>query len=186
MKVFINPGHCPGVDSGAVNEEYGVQEATIAYDIGKKVKEYLEKVGIETEFLQSDSLCGENPAYPDVCATANDSNADLFVSLHCNSAENLTAKGTENLIFSFGGEAERAAVCIQTCIMEIVGTVDRGIKERPGLIVLKYTSMPAVLVEMAFISNDEDVDILINRQADMAYAIARGIIKYFFEECTNV
>ena len=56
--------------------------------------------------------------------------------------------------------------------------MDRGIKERGDLIVLKRTDMPAVLVETAFIDNAEDAELLANRQDDFARAIARGITDY--------
>ena len=70
MKVFLNPGHCPGVDSGAVNQTTGSQEADVALSIGKLVKGYLEAAGCEVQLLQSDNLMydGEGPC---VCDTAN-------------------------------------------------------------------------------------------------------------------
>lgn len=178
MKVFLNPGHHPGVDSGAVNATYGVEEASIARNIGALVEKYLHKAGIDTESLQSDNLAGDNPAYPEVCATANDSGADLFVSIHCNSFSDPAAKGTETLVYSLGSEAEKAAQVIQRQLVSTLNMVDRGIKERPNLIVLKSTSMPAVLIEVAFISNQSDVEILMYRQDDIARAIARGITDY--------
>ncbi len=182
MKVFLNPGHHPGIDSGAVNTHYGVQEAYIVRNIGVLVAQYLEAAGVETESLQSDNLAGENPAYPEVCERANESDADLFVSIHCNSAESEEARGTETLVYAFGGEAERAAHAIQNELVESLGTIDRGVIARPGLIVLKYTTMPAVLVETAFISNEGDTQILMYEQDNIARAIARGITDYFEEE----
>lgn len=179
MKVFLNPGHHPGLDSGAVNSYYGVQEADIARSIGAMVKSYLMAAGVEVECLQSDNLAGENPDYPNVCQSANDSEADLFISIHCNSTVNESAKGTETLVYSFGGRAEQAAMAIQNQLIMSLVTIDRGVKRRPDLIVLKHTIMPAVLVETAFISNEEDVDLLMNRQDDIARAITRGITDYF-------
>ena len=55
-KVFINPGHCPGIDSGAVNPNTGLQEADVALAIGQLVQSYLEAVGCEVQLLQSDNL----------------------------------------------------------------------------------------------------------------------------------
>ena len=182
MKVFLNPGHHPGVDSGAVNLYYGVQEAYIVRNIGRLVEQYLEAAGMEVESLQSDNLAGESPAYPEVCGRTNESDADLFVSIHCNSAENKEAKGTETLVYSFGSEAERVAASIQAQLAKTLRTIDRGVKERPRLIVLSHTDMPAVLVETAFISNEEDVQILMYEQDSIARAIARGITDYFSEE----
>jgi N-acetylmuramoyl-L-alanine amidase len=70
---------------------------------------------------------------------------------------------------------------IQNQIVDSLGTLDRGIKAMPQLLVLKYTDMTAVLVEMAFIDNDDDAELLANRQDDFARAIARGVTDY---ECS--
>lgn len=82
MKVFLNPGHCPGVDCGAVNNDYEVNEAVIVREVGDLVGDYLRKAGCEVKLLQSDNLAGENPNYPNVCASANNWPADVFISLH--------------------------------------------------------------------------------------------------------
>lgn len=79
MKIFINPGHMPGVDSGAVNEEYGVTEADIVKEIGAGVQQYLNRVGYDCMLVQSDNLCGESPNYTNICASANGWKADLFL-----------------------------------------------------------------------------------------------------------
>lgn len=181
MKVFLNPGHHLGVDCGAVNEYYGVQEAEIVREIGCLLAKYLAEAGVEVESLQSDNLAGENPCYAEVCATANGSGADLFVSIHCNSAASKYAEGTETLVYALGGRSERVAGAVQRQLVESLGTADRGVKERPGLLVLKYTTMPAVLIETAFISNDSDVYLLMNSRDEIARAIARGITDYFSE-----
>ena len=179
MKVFINPGHDREYDSGAVNPTSGLREADVAADIGVKVAEYLQAAGCEIEILQSDNLYWDSP-YPlkCVCDEANSMPADIFVSLHCNAA-NTAARGTEVEVYQLdGGEACKLAQCIQSQIVRSLGTVDRGLKERPGLIVLKHTDMPAVLVEMAFIDNDNDAALLVDRADDLARAIARGITDY--------
>lgn len=176
MKVFINPGHCPGVDPGAVNNELGITEADIVHDIGTMVTDYLDKAGCEVMLLQSNNLCGE-AAGENICATANEWGADLFVSLHCN-AFNGTAKGTETCVFSLNGEAADLGRCIQKQLVDSLGMVDRGLKERTNLAVLKYTDMPAVLVEIAFIDNADDAGILMNCKDAIARAIARGVTDY--------
>ena len=176
MKVFINPGHCPGVDSGAVNPNSGMQEADVALAIGTLVQGYLEAAGCEVQLLQSDNLMydGEGPC---VCETANEWPADIFVSIHCNAASG-DARGTEVEIYPGSDGSSKLGQCIQSQIVNSLGTVDRGLKERPGLIVLKHTDMPAVLVETAFIDNDDDANLLANNQDDFARAIARGITDY--------
>ena len=79
MKVFINPGHAPnGVpDPGAVSDVTGLRECDVALSVGKLVEHYLNAVGIETAVLQSDELY-------EVCSEANNLDADLFISIHCN------------------------------------------------------------------------------------------------------
>ena len=109
---------------------------------------------------------------------ANRNKADLFISIHCNAAGG-EAAGTETLVYSIdGGPATQLANCIQSQIVNSLGTIDRGLKERPGLVVLKHTDMPAVLVETAFIDNANDSQLLTDRQDDFARAIARGVTDY--------
>ena len=62
--------------------------------------------------------------------------------------------------------------------MERVGTKDNGVRENPSLYVLRRTSMPAILVELAYVSNAEDAQKLIDDQYDFAYAIYEGILNY--------
>lgn len=173
LKIFINPEHDMDLDSGACAN--GIREVDIALAIGEKVKKTMEVIGYPCQLIQSDNLNGETEGKPNVCATANNSGADIFISIHCNSAANISAKGTETLVYSTGGKAELLAKCIQTQIVNSLGTVDRDIKERPDLCVLRETSMPAVLVETAFISNEEDAYKLMYRIEEFANAISRGI-----------
>lgn len=176
-KIFLNPGHYFGIDSGAVNSVNGVTEAEICRSIADKVEHYLKSAGCSVVVLQSNNLCGEYPAHPNIVATANALDADIFISLHCN-AFNQQAQGTECLIFAKGSYAEDLADAIQRQIVNALDMVDRGVKERPDLAVLKHTAMPAVLVEMAFIDNEEDCEKLINQQDEFAAAIARGVTDY--------
>ena len=175
-KVFINPGHCPGIDPGAVNNELGITEADIVHDIGTRVTDYLDKADCEVMLLQSNNLNGEAPG-ENICATANYWPADIFVSLHCN-AFNGNAKGTETCVYSLYGESAKLGQCIQNQLVNSLGTIDRGLKERTGLAVLKATTMPAALVEIAFIDNADDAGVLINCKDAIARAIARGVTDY--------
>ena len=132
--------------------------------------------------LQSDNLNGETPVYPNVCKTANDWGADIFVSLHCNAFDGY-ARGVETLVFKFGSEAERLAACVHKQLVDTEQSVDpyildRGLKERPNLSVLRNTDMSAILIEMGFIDNDHDVVLLEDKQDTLAKAIARGVTDY--------
>lgn len=183
MKVYINPGHDLEYDSGAVNPNSGLRECDVAAKIGAKVKEYLEAAGCECRLLQSDNLYYDSD-YDDrpvaVCADADAWGADVFVSIHCNAA-NGCARGTEVECYSRMSNGGDLAQYIKDQIVSALGTVDRGVKEMPGLIVLRHTDMPAVLVETAFIDNDDDAALLTDKWDDFARAIARGVTDY---ECS--
>ena len=172
MLVCINAGHCPGVDSGACGD-YS-QEADIVKYVGEVVCKDLENVDIQTMFVQDDSL-----GY--ICRTANSAGADLFVSIHCNSAVNRAAKGTETFCYTGSHKSEKLAECIQKQLVDTMGTTDRGVKDGSGLYVLKHTAMPAVLTELAFISNPKEEKYLNEHKQVMAHAIARGITDYMNE-----
>ncbi len=189
MKVFINPGHDTKYDSGAVhtdaNGSVDLRECDVAIEIGTAVKKYLEAAGCECYLMQSDNLA-PTPAgrsdYDDrqgltVTETANDWGADIFVSIHCNAC-NGCACGTEVECYDSDSNGGMLAQCIQDQIVGALGTFDRGVKEMPGLIVLKHTDMSAVLVETAFIDNDADAELLESRADDFARAIARGVTDY--------
>lgn len=98
------------------------------------------------------------------------------MSIHCNAA-NTAAQGTEVECYG-SGAGEQLAQCLQSQIVDSLGTVDRGVKYMPKLLVLRYTNMPAVLVEMAFIDNDEDAALLTEKTDEFARAIARGVTDY--------
>ena len=167
MNVFINPGHAPNgnPDPGACG--FGLRESDITAAVGALVDGYLKAVGIETKLFQSDSL-GE------ISATSNAWGADLFVSIHCNSAGSTAANGTETFCYPGSTQGHKLAGCIQNQLIDSMGTTDRGVKEA-NFAVLRNTDCVAVLVELAFISNETDAVLLSDKQDDFARAIARGV-----------
>ena len=130
MKIYLNAGHDRLLDSGAVNEAMGLRECDLAYELAQKVKGYLERNGVAVLFGQQDNLYA-------VCGEANDAEADAFVSLHFN-AFNKRAAGTETLI-SHTAESLLLGHAIQSNIKAVLNLPDRGLKERPGLFVLRNT-----------------------------------------------
>lgn len=169
MKVFINPGHDPRVDSGATNPHYGTRECDIARQAGEMLADYLTNAGCIVKIMQDDDL-------DMVCATSNEWGADLFVSLHCNACNDHNARGTETWYKSFNGQ--RLANYIQSQIIRSTNTIDRGVKQSDRLWVLRSTDAVAVLVEMAFIDNDDDLEFMNENLDKIVRAIARGITDY--------
>lgn len=169
MKVYLNPGHDRKLDSGAVNTHLALRECDLAYDLGCLVQERLERNGIAV-------ICGQCDDLAAVCSEANEKEADVFVSLHFN-AFTMRATGTETLV-SGTPDSLLLGHCIQSNIRAVLCLPDRGLKERPGLFVLRRTAMPAVLAEVCFIDNDYDIKRYLGRAEEVASAIATGIIQY--------
>lgn len=171
MRAFINFGHAPNgePDPGAVSPS-GTRESDIAFDVGLMVAEFLEAAGHQVVVSQSDSLEA-------IVSGANFNQSDVFVSIHCNAAGNHAARGTETFHYYGSAAGRKLATCIQNQIVNSLPVVDRGVKEA-GFYVLKNTDMPSVLVELAFISNEDDEKLLINNKRDFAAAIARGVTDY--------
>lgn len=170
MKVCINPGHDVNLDCGAVNQELNLKEADVALSIANMVIKYLNDAYVETIFSQSNDLV-------EISNIANENFADLFVSIHCN-ASTPQAHGTETFVYSFGGASETLAKCIQEQLINTLHTTDRGVKSA-DFSVLRRTTMPAVLVEIAFITNYDEAILLRDEQEEIAKAIARGITDSF-------
>lgn len=176
--ICIDPGH-GGKDPGAVNGNY--HESDIALAIAKKVNTLLKAQGFKTMMTRTDD------SYVDKyvrCRMANDAKADLFASIHINSNDGTPATGIETLIYGAGGNAEKCAKKVQPQLIKDTGAKDRGIKSRPRLVVLNTTDMPAILVELGFINNKDDLAKLKTAayQTTLATAIVKGICAYYGKE----
>lgn len=175
MKVFLNPGHAPNgnPDPGACG--CGLRESDVAAQVGRLVEGYLVAAGCEVQTLQSDSLS-------EVCNEANDWEADVFVSIHCNSAASEYARGFETFSYPYSVAGKDIAGCIQRQIAGRFGKIDPDFPDRglrtANFQVLRCTDMPACLVEMAFICNDYDAALLKYHHDDFARAIACGVTDY--------
>lgn len=164
MKICINGGHYPHLDSGALGSH--ITEAEYTMELMESVASYLEAAGCEVLRVQENDLA-------EITSAANDWGADLFVSLHCNAA-NKRARGTESYAYTGSEEGRRLAACIQSQLTDSIDTVDRGVKEA-SFYVLRYTDCPAALIEVAFIDNEEDEQLLLSHKDQIARAIARGV-----------
>lgn len=106
---------------------------------------------------------------------ANNWGAHCFVSIHCN-AFNSNSKGIET--YSYTSATSDLASAIHSEILKTKAfTINRGTKTA-NFYVLRKSNMRSSLVELAFIDNKEDIDILLNKQDLLALAIAKGICKY--------
>lgn len=178
MKIFVDAGHnYSGGDTGAVGN--GLKEQDVTFKITEALKPLLEGYGHEVKMSRNkitDSIgATESISIMERAKMANDWDADLFVSIHCNAFNGL-ARGTETLVHTINSLSVPVAERVQAAIVKRLGTADRGIKSRPNLGVLWRTNMPAFLVETAFIDNMHDAKLLRYRTEDFAKAICDGIV----------
>ena len=184
IKVYIDQGHNPrDYNTGA--EGNGYYEQDITYDIGVRLYDYLAENPDFTPRLSRptpDTILGTTNS-SSLTARVNEANAwgaDVFISLHTNAAINPAANGAEALIYSRNSETSFGlAEDILEEMTLVTGVRNRGVIERPGLYVLRRTNMPAVLVEMGFITNPTDADLMVNSPNLFALGIYRGIVDYY-------
>ena len=172
-KIILDAGH-GGRDAGAAYQERS--EKTDNLEMTLAVGELLEEMGFEVFFTRTEDIYQA----PFRKATiANEEGGDLFVSIHRNSSGMPNQyQGVETLIYSGGGFPEMVAANINQQLEE-VGYVNLGVEERPRLIVLNSTQIPAVLVEVGFINSDADNQLFTDKFRETAQAIAEGIAESF-------
>jgi len=184
IKIYVDQGHNPrGFNTGA--EGNGFFEQDITYEIGRLLYELLDaNPDFEPRLSRPtpDTVLGTSNS-SSLVARVNEANAwgaDLFLSLHTNAAPNPAATGSEALVYSFSSEV---ATDVSEDILEelnlVTGLRNRGVIERPGLYVLRRTAMPAVLVEMGFITNSYDAELMAYSPYLFAEGIYRGIVEYY-------
>lgn len=172
MKVFLDAGH-GGKDPGALGN--GLKEKDINLSVALKIGDILKNHGVNVGYSRTTDVFVE---LQDRAIMANNFGADVFVSIHTNAAENINAKGVETFSYPGSVKGSRLAQAIQDSVLDDkLYTINRGTKTA-NYAVLRLTNMPAALVELAFITNPQDADILRNRQDDLAVAVAKGILHY--------
>lgn len=142
--IYINPGHSDK-DPGAVGYE---TERRLNVVTAKYMDEYLHVHYVCNTRMNPGTM---GNLY-DICADANNWGANLFVSIHNNAGG---GDGYESLVYS---EKRRALGEIFEKHVKAIGQNSRGVKLRPGLVVLRDTNMPAVLCEGAFVDNKNDIE----------------------------
>ncbi|MGI0484215.1 N-acetylmuramoyl-L-alanine amidase family protein [Pantanalinema rosaneae CENA516] len=174
--VVVDPGH-GGPDPGAVGIG-GIYEKDIVLDISLQVASLLENQGIQAILIrQTDVDLGLQPRVD----LANRARATLFVSIHANaiSMSRPEVNGIETFHVAGSREGQRLAEHIQRQLLAGTGMRDRGVK-RARFYVLVRTAMPAVLVEVGFVTGQEDAIRLSDpaTRTQMARAIVQGILDY--------
>ncbi|MCI8630687.1 MAG: hypothetical protein HFG67_00240 [Firmicutes bacterium] len=187
--VAIDIGH-GGRDAGSTGHKGqadAIDEKDLTLAVGLAVRDYLKSAGIPVYMIR------ETDEYIEVkehAYMANNAGAELFVSIHINSSEYEAPNGTETHYYTkkdeegrseyelYGIGSAEVAKTIQKEMIKALGTVNRGTKSSPELIVLNRTVMPAVLIEGAFLSNEKDFSMMKTQEFTERYgfACAKAII----------
>lgn len=183
IKIFVDQGHNPsGFNAGA--EGFGLREQDITYNVGIYLANILRndnRFEVKTSRTSPSQVLGtsNSTSLSERVRMANEWPADYFLSIHANANENPAINGTEMYVFKENTQAYYLAQHILNAIVRRVKTKDNGVRVNPSLYVLRKTTMPAVLIELAYITNENDVEKLKFDQYQFAYAIYEGLLSYF-------
>lgn len=172
--IFLDPGH-GGNDPGAV--AHGEKESELALQISNKLKAELEKAGATVIASRTND---RYVALSERVRMANNTNADIFVSVHLNAFPDSSVRGTEafyNTVHAPAG-SQSLANSIHKRLVSELGLRDRNVKNA-NFEVIRYTTMPSTLVEIGFMTNSGDLHIIKNDQDKVVNSLKNGIVDYF-------
>lgn len=182
-KIFIDQGHNP-MNPNAGAEYDGVREQDITFTVGRRLYALLS---VDPRFTAE--LSRPDPT-TQLGTTIQESlqarvqaakrfGADFFISLHANAAANASVSGSEAFVYSRESPANCLAFRILTGLHDKTGLNNWGVFVRPGLYVLRRTSMPAVLVELGFLSNEYDRRLMVEDPDAFAQGVYEGLLSYY-------
>lgn len=178
--VVVDPGH-GGDDTGA--SYWGVHEKDVVLEIALELRDLLEAAGADVLMTRETDV---TVSLADRVALANDNNVDRFISVHANACGECGGHGTETYYHESLPPTSPAADLAghaQDETVQLLGTNDRGVKTA-NFYVLRETTMPAVLVETAFLDHPGDHELLTDpqKQEDFARAILYGTQRHLGHE----
>lgn len=174
MKIFIDAGH-GGSNPGAVSSN-GLREADVNLDVALRLGRLLTSRGYEVNYSRTSNV---NVGLRERANMANQWGADYFVSIHCNSNVNPIYKGTSTYYYRANTTASQLALVVNNALVAMIETPDLGIIQA-NFAVLRYTNMPAILVELAFISNPQEAALLAMPafRENCAIGIFNGLVEF--------
>jgi N-acetylmuramoyl-L-alanine amidase len=185
--VVLDPGH-GGNDTGTV--AHGLTESAVTLDLARRIEGRLSAIGVTVLFTRS-ATTGPEDLFR--AAMANQANADIMLSLHCDSTDQARASGVATFFWglerfgAWSAVGEHLANLIQREIVSRTGLADCRTHPR-GWQLLQRTQMPTVRIEAGYLSHEEDAA----RLADPAFldTLAEAIVialqrMYLGEDDTN-
>lgn len=182
--VVVDAGH-GGVDCGTI--KYGIEEKSVNLDIVLKLKELLDKSNIKVYYTRTEDV---KPTYEQRVGLANNVEADLFISIHANGDDIRYSYGTEVLyhaaeVSAGFGSKEWAAICQEEIVKELESR-NRGLISGNDIYIIRNAQVPVALVEIGFITNKEEAELLISEeyQKQAAQGIYNAIMRAYEEKIT--
>jgi N-acetylmuramoyl-L-alanine amidase len=190
--IVLDPGH-GGPDGGAVGGK--VLEKDITLKIALKLRDYLQEQGalvLLTREGDYDLASEETKGYSRRKAEdlkkrvdfINETDTDFYISIHLNAIPSSRWSGAQTFYFPAFDENEIAAKFIQDELRDNLENTDRRAKAIHGIYLLKYAEKPGVLVEVGFLSNHSERELLKKEkyQEKIAVSIYKGVLRYFSNE----
>lgn len=184
IKIFIDQGHNPTGYHNTGARGNGLIEEDINFQVGIYLANLLEndpRFEVRLSRPTPTTVLGTTNAssLAERVQMANSWPANYFISLHCNANPNPAINGAEIYVFQEFTQAYWLAQHIMEELVRRTGLRNNGIRVNRSLYVLRRTNMPAILIEMGYLTNSRDAQILRNNQYQIAYGIYRGILDYF-------
>ncbi len=182
IKIYIDQGHNP-LNPNAGAEGNGLREQDIVYAVGTELATLLRnnpsfEVRLSRPTPDTQLGTSNSSSLRLRVEDANSWGADYFISLHTNASSVEAATGSEAFSYAAPSAAFSLGEDILYWLNRTTGLRNRGMKVRTGLYVLRKTTMPAVLVELGFITNANDAALMSNRPDLFAQGIYQGILEY--------
>lgn len=191
--IVIDPGH-GGPDGGAVGSD-NTTEKEIALEVSKKLRDYLQQAGALVYLTREED---KDLAAPEVRGYSkrksedirnrlkfiHDKNPDLFITVHLNALPSNRWSGAQTFYYPSFPENKHLAKMIQAEIIRNLENTKRVPLPIDNIYLLKYAEVPGALVEIGFLSNEEERELLKDEtyQEQMAASIYQGIIRYVTED----
>ena len=188
--IILDAGH--GMpDGGATSNDGKILESTINLNIVFKLQKLLTNSNINVILTRTD----ENGIYSPNCSTirekkisdlknrvkiSNESNADLFISIHMNKLQDKSVKGFQVFYSTTDPTSKKIAQNIQEILNNSITEFEntKKIKQIPDIYLSKHLNLPFILIECGFLSNEFETNLLTNEeyQDKLAYGIYKGIL----------
>jgi len=180
-RVLIDPGH-GGDDYGAEVDSLGLNEKTLNLAIALKLYNLLQQ-DTDKIYVNMTRFAETTVSRPDRVAMANAS-YDFLVSIHCNTSDESSPHGVATYYQTHEGvdkpfTSEELADVIQSGVVDVTGAHDRGTVADTELYLLNHTTIPAVIVEVGYLTNPDELNLLLDDSYEekLAEGLRQGILE---------